>query len=135
LIVFLAIVLHKGPAAFGLASFLLYAGRSRQETRWHLVVFSAAAPLTSLVTYLLFLQRELLRAGTAGTTSSSSSSSSSGSGVSSEWLGLCLLFSAGTFLYTIAAHILPEVSRKEGELIEWSYVLCLVTGILLPLEW
>ena len=125
LVVFLAIVLHKGPAAFGLASFLLYQGRSRTETRWHLVVFSLAAPVTSILTYLLFLQRELLR--TAG------GADSGGGGVSSEWLGLCLLFSAGTFLFTIAAHILPEVSRKEGELIEWRYVLCLVVGILLPL--
>ena len=125
LVVFLAIVLHKGPAAFGLASFLLYQGRSRQETRWHLVVFSAAAPVTSIVTYLLFLQRELLTgAGAEG---------GAGGGVSSEWLGLCLLFSAGTFLFTIAAHILPEVSRKEGELVEWRYVLCLTLGILLPL--
>ena len=112
LVVFLAIVLHKGPAAFGLASFLLYQGRSRAETRWHLVVFSLAAPLTSILTYLLFLQRELLRGGSAGSDGGGDSSSSGG--VSSEWLGLCLLFSAGTFLFTIAAHILPEVSRKGG---------------------
>ena len=121
LVVFLAIVLHKGPAAFGLASFLLHQGRSKAETRWHLVTFSLAAPLTSIATYLVFLQRELVSGGGGGS-----------GGVSSEWLGLCLLFSAGTFLFTIAAHILPEV-HKEGELVEWRYVACLILGILLPL--
>ena len=121
LVVFLAIVLHKGPAAFGLASFLLHQGRSKAETRWHLVTFSLAAPLTSVATYLVFLQRELVSGGGGGS-----------GGVSSEWLGLCLLFSAGTFLFTIAAHILPEV-HKEGELVEWRYVACLILGILLPL--
>ena len=127
LVVFLAIVLHKAPAAFGLSSFLLYQGRSRQETRWHLTVFSLAAPVTSVLTYLLFLQRSVLGGGGSG------SGSGGGGGVSSEWLGLCLLFSAGTFLFTIAAHILPEVSRKEGEVMEWRYVMCLIIGILMPL--
>ena len=128
LVVFLAIVLHKGPAAFGLASFLLYQGRTRSDVRWLLTVFSAAAPLTSLLTFLFFWQGEVIRRARGG-----ASGDGSAAAVSTELLGLCLLFSAGTFLFTIAAHILPEISKKEGAVTEWRYVLCLILGILLPL--
>jgi zinc transporter 9 len=51
-IVFLAIMLHKAPAAFGLASFLLHEGCERTRIRKHLIVFSAAAPAMALVTYM-----------------------------------------------------------------------------------
>ena len=126
LVVFLAIILHKGPAAFGLASFLLYQGRSRGEVRWLLTVFSLAAPLTSIATYLFFLQ-------SAAIVRAAGSEGEAEAAVSGEMLGLCLLFSAGTFLFTIAAHILPEVSRKEGGVMDWRHVGCLIAGILMPL--
>ncbi|KAL9706574.1 hypothetical protein quinque_010092 [Culex quinquefasciatus] len=40
IIVFLAIMLHKAPAAFGLVSFLLHEGIERQRIRKHLLIFS-----------------------------------------------------------------------------------------------
>ncbi|XP_038263264.1 zinc transporter ZIP9 isoform X2 [Dermochelys coriacea] len=52
LIVFVAIMLHKAPAAFGLVSFLMHAGLERNRIRKHLLVFALAAPVLSMVTYL-----------------------------------------------------------------------------------
>ena len=163
LIVFVAIVLHKCPAAFGLVSFLMYQGRGATEIRAHLLLFSLCAPVAGLVTFVL-----LAAPWAAGAASPAT-------------LGLCLLFSGGTFLFTIAVHIMPELSKgeagggghshgggagdgeaeEEGEgdegegllhsgghshgggengeggeeaaPLEWKYVTCLVAGILSPL--
>lgn len=52
LIVFVAIMLHKAPAAFGLVSFLMHAGLERNRIRKHLLVFALAAPAMSILTYL-----------------------------------------------------------------------------------
>lgn len=51
IIVFLAIMLHKAPAAFGLVSFLLHEGMDRQKIRKHLLIFSLSAPLLTLLTF------------------------------------------------------------------------------------
>lgn len=51
IIVFLAIMLHKAPAAFGLVSFLLHEGYDRKSIRKHLGIFSLSAPLLTLLTY------------------------------------------------------------------------------------
>ncbi len=52
-IVFLAIMLHKAPAAFGLVTFLLHEGLERQRIRKHLMIFALSAPVMALVTFLL----------------------------------------------------------------------------------
>jgi len=46
-------------------------------------------------------------------------------------MGLCLLFSAGTFLYTIAAHILPTISHSKDNTV--GSLVALVVGALAPL--
>ncbi|XP_026685015.1 zinc transporter ZIP9-like [Diaphorina citri] len=51
MIVFIAIMLHKAPAAFGLVTFLLHEGVDRKRIRKHLLVFSLAAPTLALVTF------------------------------------------------------------------------------------
>ncbi len=83
LIIFVAIMVHKAPAAFGLTSVLLRQGLSKRAARGHLIVFSLAAPFGALATYLII---SLL----------------GGSNMESEsgqwWTGMLLLFSAGTFL-------------------------------------
>ena len=44
-----------------------------------------------------------------------------------------MLFSAGTFLFVAAAHILPDVMEQEGSgTVPWAVTLSCVTGILLP---
>ncbi|KAJ0062944.1 hypothetical protein NL108_009432, partial [Boleophthalmus pectinirostris] len=52
LIVFVAIMLHKAPAAFGLVSFLMHAGLERNRIRKHLLVFALAAPVLAMLTFV-----------------------------------------------------------------------------------
>ncbi|CAM9837704.1 unnamed protein product [Lampetra fluviatilis] len=91
LIVFVAIMLHKAPAAFGLVSFLMHAGLERNRIRRHLLVFSLAAPVLAIVTFLVLSQSGKESASTVDAT------------------GVAMLFSAGTFLYVATVHVLPEV--------------------------
>ncbi|KAF5900376.1 zinc transporter ZIP9-like, partial [Clarias magur] len=55
IIVFFAVILHKAPAAFGLVSFLMYAGLERSTVQKHLLAFSCAAPLTAISTYFILI--------------------------------------------------------------------------------
>jgi len=81
-IIFVAIMVHKAPAAFGLTSVLLKQGLSKRAARGHLIVFSLASPFGAWLTFILV--------GFLG---------GSGQGeVSQWWTGMLLLFSAGTFL-------------------------------------
>jgi zinc transporter 9 len=83
-VVFLAIMLHKAPAAFGLTSVLLKQGLSKRTARTHLAFFSMAAPagafLTWAIVHLLGRARLGGDEGLAWTT------------------GWVLCFSGGTFL-------------------------------------
>jgi len=53
MIVFLAIMLHKAPASFGLVSFLIHEGLDRSRIRKHLTFFAMAAPIFTIITFLL----------------------------------------------------------------------------------
>lgn len=98
LVIFVAIMLHKAPAAFGLTSVLLKHGLSKRAARGHLVLFSLAAPFGALSTYIFI---ELIW----------------GSNIEGErgqyWTGLLLLFSAGTFLY-VAMQAMQEDGSSGG---------------------
>ncbi|XP_044007723.1 zinc transporter ZIP9 isoform X2 [Aphidius gifuensis] len=96
IIVFLAIMLHKAPAAFGLVSFLLHEGVERKRINRYLIIFSMSAPIGALVTYLGIGQesKEIL------------------SNVNAT--GIAMLFSAGTFLYVATVHVLPELMTKNS---------------------
>uniref|UniRef100_A0A671E5M8 Zinc transporter ZIP9 n=1 Tax=Rhinolophus ferrumequinum TaxID=59479 RepID=A0A671E5M8_RHIFE len=124
LIVFVAIMLHKAPAAFGLVSFLMHAGLERNRIRKHLLVFALAAPVMSMVTFLGL----------------SKSSKEALSEVNAT--GVAMLFSAGTFLYVATVHVLPEVggmghSHKPDPTGARGFsrleVAALVLGCLIPL--
>ncbi|XP_069494684.1 zinc transporter ZIP9 [Ambystoma mexicanum] len=125
LIVFVAIMLHKAPAAFGLVSFLMHAGLERNRIRKHLLVFALAAPALSMLTYLGL----------------SKSSKEALSEVNAT--GVAMLFSAGTFLYVATVHVLPEVggmghSHKPDAApgakgLSRIEVAALVLGCLIPL--
>ncbi|KAE8350103.1 ZIP zinc transporter-domain-containing protein [Aspergillus coremiiformis] len=94
-IIFLAIMVHKAPASFGLTSVLLKQGLSSRAARAHLLVFSLAAPLGALATFL-FVQ--VMGAGP------------NSDAAATRWrTGVLLLFSAGTFLY-VAMHTMQENS-------------------------
>ncbi|CEL00734.1 Putative ZIP-like zinc transporter protein [Aspergillus calidoustus] len=97
-IIFLAIMVHKAPASFGLTSILLRQGLSSRAARAHLLVFSLAAPVGALITFL-FVQ--LLGSGSTDETSA-------------HWrTGVLLLFSAGTFLY-VAMHTMQENNASSS---------------------
>jgi len=95
MIVFLAIMLHKAPAAFGLVTFLLSEGLDRVRIRRHLLVFAAAAPVLSLLTFFGLSQQNRESLSSSHTT------------------GSAMLFSAGTFLYVSTVHVLPEIARSR----------------------
>ncbi|XP_057319005.1 zinc transporter ZIP9 [Microplitis mediator] len=95
-IVFLAIMLHKAPAAFGLVSFLLHEGVDRKKIGRHLLVFSLSAPCLALVTYFGI--------GKEGKETLSNVNAT----------GLAMLFSAGTFLYVATVHVLPELMTRNS---------------------
>jgi len=125
MIVFLAIMLHKAPASFGLVTYLLHEGLERGRVRKHLLVFSLAAPSAAITTFLLLMGRGKENLDTFSAT------------------GIAMLFSAGTFLYVATVHVLPEVtnlghghshgggSEKGG--FSKSELFMLILGAIMPL--
>jgi len=95
IIVFLAIMLHKAPAAFGLVTFLLHEGIDRQRIRKHLAIFSVSAPLLTLITYFGIGQEQKETLSEVNATA------------------VAMLFSAGTFLYVATVHVLPELTHQQ----------------------
>lgn len=97
-IIFFAIMVHKAPAAFGLTSVLLKQGVSKRTARAHLLLFSLAAPLGAILTWIF---AHSIGAGTVGN-----------DGNTTWWTGMLLLFSAGTFLY-VAMHSMQEITKTS----------------------
>lgn len=129
-IVFLAIMLHKAPAAFGLSTVLLQHGFSRRQTRQQVGIFALAAPIGALLTYM-FIQM----------------SGQHDEGSLHWWTGMLLLFSGGTFLY-VAMHVMSEMNNSEKSSGSSGYgvggaggdkglsvvdVLCVIGGMVVPL--
>lgn len=113
MIIFLAIMLHKAPAAFSLVVFLLHRGLKHSTIRRHLLAFSLSAPLAALVTYFGLSQsgKEALRRNNA--------------------TGIAMLFSAGTFLYVATVHVLPELVHNK--LLSLKEMVFLIGGAFLPI--
>ncbi|KAL8769767.1 MAG: hypothetical protein Q9209_004383 [Squamulea sp. 1 TL-2023] len=85
-VIFLALMIHKAPAAFGLTSVLLKQGLGKRGARAHLLVFSLAAPAGAIGTWIVV---RMLGGGGGG----------AGEEISTKWwTGVLLLFSGGTFL-------------------------------------
>lgn len=92
-IVFLAIMIHKAPASFGLAAVVLQEKGTAGAKRT-LAIFAAAAPLGALLTYgIISLLGESSRSNL------------------DWWTGVLLLFSGGTFLY-VAVHVMQELDQS-----------------------
>jgi zinc transporter 9 len=94
LIVFAAIMLHKGPTAFGLASFLAHIETGQARSRLYLLLFALTSPLAAILAF--YTLRDSALASDAN-------------------VGLALLFSAGTFLYVATVDVLPEVHSHDHE--------------------
>ncbi|KRY54695.1 Zinc transporter ZIP9 [Trichinella britovi] len=101
-IIFLAVLLHKAPAAFGLSTYLLNEGFEKSKIRKLLIIFSSSAPLATLLTFAGISQAQIGHSANS----------------SSNVIGILLLISAGSFLFVATVHILPEVIssiRSAGE--------------------
>ena len=92
LIVFVAIMLHKGPAAFGLSSFLKHIKINESKSKWYLFAFALSSPIMAILTF--FVLKDSLFATV-------------------DNIGLALLFSAGTFIYVATVDVLPEVHSHD----------------------
>ncbi|KAM0461801.1 hypothetical protein ACHAO4_000986 [Trichoderma viride] len=97
-VIFIAIMIHKAPAAFALTSVLLKQGLSKRAARGHLVIFSLAAPVGAVSTWMMItlLGGDHLQ-GNSG----------------QWWTGMLLLFSGGTFLY-VAMQAMQEDSGSHS---------------------
>ena len=92
LIVFVAIMLHKGPAAFGLSSFLQHIKIDKQKSQMYLLLFAISSPIMAIATFFILKDTTL---------------------ATDENIGLALMFSAGTFIYVATVDVLPEVHSHE----------------------
>ncbi|CCG84855.1 protein of unknown function [Taphrina deformans PYCC 5710] len=106
IVIFFAILVHKGPAAFGLTSILLSKRLSRKYVQLHLLAFSVATPIGAIITYLCILMFNAVETSSTGT-------------------GLLLAFSGGTFLYVAVSH------APHGHL-EMTKFICLLGGLAIP---
>ncbi|KAF5101912.1 hypothetical protein D0Z00_000567 [Geotrichum galactomycetum] len=109
-IIFLAIMVHKAPAAFGLAAVVLQAGGVSRAKKT-LAIFSLSAPIGAILTYLVIT---IL--------------GSSDTALIQWWTAILLIFSGGTFLY-VAVHVMQE-SGNVSSLVE---LMVSVGGMLVPL--
>lgn len=88
--VFLAIAIHKIPAAFSLCSILLLAGYSRGRALLHICGFSTATPIGAILSYL-FLH-----------------------GLSEEVIAVAIGIAAGSFLAIATSNLLPQIHREAA---------------------
>ena len=92
LIVFVAIMLHKGPAAFGLTSFLKHIKIKKSKSKWYLLAFALASPIMAILTFFVLKDTSF---------------------ATDDNIGLALLFSAVTFIYVATVDVLPEVHSHD----------------------
>ena len=94
LIVFIAIMLHKGPTAFGLSSFLRHVGINDSRSKIYLLLFAISSPIVSILTFFILKDTSF---------------------ATDNNIGLALLFSAGTFIYVSTVDVLPEVHSHDHD--------------------
>ncbi|ODV92372.1 hypothetical protein CANCADRAFT_85894 [Tortispora caseinolytica NRRL Y-17796] len=127
-IVFLAVLVHKAPAAFSLVAVLLRQGIPYYQIRLHLLTFSLAAPAGALLTWAITM---LITGGSTDSTESDVIINSI-----QWWTGVILVFSGGTFLY-VAIHVMQEVNADSfhadsGKVTAFLDIMCSVFGMCIP---
>lgn len=88
--VLLAVLIHKGPAAFSLGVFSMHERKERKDSIRDVAIFAAATPVMMIITGLVFED------------------------VETHMIGLAMLFSAGTFLYVATVDTLPDIHNPES---------------------
>ena len=114
LIVFVAVMLHKGPAAFGLSSFLQHIKIDKTKSQMYLLLFALSSPIVAILSFFT------LQDSTFAT---------------DDNIGLALMFSAGTFIYVATVDVLPEVHSHdhENEAPTWFVILGMILVFLTTL--
>ena len=106
-LIFLAIVLHKAPEGFTMASVMMASGRSRTSALWAAIILAAATLAGVLVIELV-----------------------------PHWVPYGMPVAAGVALYVAATDLMPEVNREPGirmALVFFAGVACfLILRGLLP---
>jgi len=138
ILVFVALMAHKGPAAVSMTAFLkrkLKASgdlvQNRNNIIKQLIAFSLAAPLFAILTFVVLKSMKFF------------TTMDEGEGAENEMddmLGYCLLFSGGTFLYVVTLHIIPEIKEwremdsdgHKDEGLTWTDLLILGVGAVVP---
>lgn len=148
LLVFIALMAHKGPAAISMTAFLkrklsatlaiTQDGKIKREIIKQLLFFSGAAPIAAILTYLIlnsisyFMENDSM---------DNESGEIDELGNETQLLGSCLLFSGGTFLYVVTLHIIPEIkewrnSHNESDdshaNLSWFDLVILTVGCIVP---
>lgn len=111
LMISVAMVVHKAPMAFGLATYLMKHKWPWARAQPTMVLFSAMAPIGATITYLLLGNIPVFTSQGA--------------------IALIVLFSGGTFLYAATMHILPEV-LGGGCHLTLNQIAALTVGGVLP---
>ena len=94
LIVFVAIMFHKGPAAFGLSSFLKHINIDTSKAKMYLIFFALSSPVVAILTFFTLKDTSF---------------------ATEDNIALALLFSAGTFIYVATVDVLPEVHSHNHD--------------------
>ncbi len=87
--VLLAVLIHKGPAAFSLGVFSTHEREEKKDSVRDVVIFSLATPVMIIIAGLSLGELE------------------------THMIGLAMLFSAGTFLYVATVDTLPDIHNPE----------------------
>lgn len=138
MVVFVAIMVHKAPAAFGLCAMLMSQRLSRTSIRKAVGVFALASPLGAVLTYALlaaFFDADIAAAHTLG-------GSGGGEGIDGKSIGTALAFSGGTFLF-VAFHAVLELAGAEADTVpcddgetqilgKWLRITLLILGACTP---
>ena len=85
----LAVLIHKGPAAFSLGIFSMHEREQRNDSIRDVVIFSLATPVMMVLAFYAL------------------------EGLETNLIGLVMLFSAGTFLYVATVDTLPDIHNPE----------------------
>jgi zinc transporter 9 len=94
-----AVIIHKGPAAFSLGVFSMHERATKNESVRDVIIFALATPVMIAVAFI-----GLEDASTA-------------------WIGMVMLFSAGTFLYVATVDTLPDMHNPDTGRRAMLYVL------------